>query len=297
MRSASPELEADIQDGCTSLARLWKITRTDATVLYLTESDKPITFESHEYRADIGFTPSSVLTTADYANAQSVTVLVAMTDDAISEDDLRMKRYEGATGELSIINYLDTDHGIIKVFAGTFGRVEIGDMGVANIELVPLGATLTGHVIGNEVYSPTCRNSFGDTNCSGPVTGRTVDLASLQISFTVSVISSNAVTATAFTAADNQYAQGYILWVTGNNAGTRSLIARSAQSAHTVTLSQLPPRAIVVGDTGTAFPGCDKVLDTCITKWNNVSNFRGEPAVPDTVFLPMTTVGAAPEGT
>jgi len=27
-------------------------------------------------------------------------------------------------------------------------------------------------------------------------------------------------------------------------------------------------------------PGCDKRLTTCINKFNNINNFRGEPYVP-----------------
>lgn len=294
MRSISVDLEADIDDGCTSLARLWKITRKDGEILYFTDSDKPITFSSHEYRADIGFTASAVVITSDYANAQSVTIQAAMTDDGIAEDDIRMKRYVGATGELSIINYLAPTHGVMKIFVGTFGRVEIGDKNAVSIELIPLGAALGNYAIGSEVYSPTCRNSFGDTRCSGP--DNTIDLDALKINFTVDAISTNVITASEFTQADNQYAAGYILWVTGDNAGVTSPIARSAQAAHTVTLVQLPPKAIAVNDTGTAFPGCDKTLDTCIAKWDNVLNFRGEPNVPDATFMPMTNIGAAPEG-
>lgn len=294
MRSVSVDLAADIDDGCTSLARLWKITRTDGVILYFTDGDQPIPYATHVYRADVGFTASAVMITGDYVNAQSVTIKAAMTDDGIAEDDIRMKRYEGAKGELSIINYLAPSHGIMKVFTGTFGRVEVGDKNEVSIELTPEGSALGNHAIGSEVYSPTCRNSFGNVNCSGP--DLAIDLAALSVAFTVDVIATNVITASEFTQADNQYAEGFILWVTGDNAGLRSPVARSLLSTHTVTLTQNPPKAIQVGDTGVAIPGCDKALDTCITKWNNVLNFRGEPNVPDTTFLPMTNIGAAPEG-
>jgi uncharacterized phage protein (TIGR02218 family) len=38
--------------------------------------------------------------------------------------------------------------------------------------------------------------------------------------------------------------------------------------------------AIRVGDLFRIHPGCDKRLDTCITRFANVLNFRGEPYVP-----------------
>lgn len=294
MRTVSPELQADIEDDCTSLARLWTITRTDNTALYITDSDAPITFGGHLYRADLGFTASSIVISGDYVNAQSVTIVVAMTSDGLNEDDLRMKRYDGAKGELTIINYLAPDHGIMKVFTGKFGRVEIGDKGAANIELIPFGSSLSNHTIGTEVYSATCRNSFGDTHCSGP--DNTVDLTVLTKDFTVDAVSLNVIVASELTDVDNQYAGGFIIWVTGDNAGLRSPVARSASGATSITLTQVPPKPIVIGDTGQAVPGCDKTLDMCITKWLNILNFRGEPNVPDTSFLPMVTMGSAPEG-
>ena len=37
---------------------------------------------------------------------------------------------------------------------------------------------------------------------------------------------------------------------------------------------------IAPGDTFAVYPGCDKRLETCIGRFNNVINFRGEPYVP-----------------
>jgi uncharacterized phage protein (TIGR02218 family) len=42
------------------------------------------------------------------------------------------------------------------------------------------------------------------------------------------------------------------------------------------------PNAIVIGDCFAAVAGCDKELDTCIARFNNAVNFRGEPFVPGT---------------
>ena len=37
---------------------------------------------------------------------------------------------------------------------------------------------------------------------------------------------------------------------------------------------------MTVGDTFNAIAGCDKTISTCIAKFNNAVNFRGEPYVP-----------------
>jgi uncharacterized phage protein (TIGR02218 family) len=38
--------------------------------------------------------------------------------------------------------------------------------------------------------------------------------------------------------------------------------------------------AIAAGDTFSVYPGCDKRLETCLGRFGNVVNFRGEPYVP-----------------
>lgn len=41
------------------------------------------------------------------------------------------------------------------------------------------------------------------------------------------------------------------------------------------------PNNVAVGDTFNAIAGCDKTIGTCVAKFNNAVNFRGEPYVPD----------------
>jgi uncharacterized phage protein (TIGR02218 family) len=38
---------------------------------------------------------------------------------------------------------------------------------------------------------------------------------------------------------------------------------------------------LAIGNTFTAWAGCDRTLDTCITKFNNLNNFRGAPFIPE----------------
>ena len=45
-------------------------------------------------------------------------------------------------------------------------------------------------------------------------------------------------------------------------------------------LQQAMPNPIQVGDAYSVYAGCDKLLASCKTKFNNVINFRGFPHVP-----------------
>jgi hypothetical protein len=73
---------------------------------------------------------------------------------------------------------------------------------------------------------------------------------------------------------------GTLTWITGQNAGTSHEIKTYAGSGSIVVLwlgLNYPTQA---GDTFYYMPGCDKRRDTCVTKFNNILNFRGEPDIP-----------------
>jgi hypothetical protein len=98
--------------------------------------------------------------------------------------------------------------------------------------------------------------------------------------FTVDVDEARAVT--------GWFDKGVLIWETGNNAGTAMEIKTSVTdtSGVEVTLFLGMPFEIVAGDKFRFYPGCDKRSATCIEKFNNIVNLRGEPYVPgqDQVF-------------
>jgi uncharacterized phage protein (TIGR02218 family) len=49
------------------------------------------------------------------------------------------------------------------------------------------------------------------------------------------------------------------------------------------------PNTIALGDSFTVSAGCDKQFDTCISRFSNAINFRGEPHVPGTDKLLETS--------
>jgi hypothetical protein len=81
-------------------------------------------------------------------------------------------------------------------------------------------------------------------------------------------------------AVDGWFAGGVLTWETGPNAG-RSIEVQAWTQATGQTELFLPMGyAIQPGDLFRIHPGCDKRLDTCIDRFANVLNFRGEPYIP-----------------
>lgn len=79
---------------------------------------------------------------------------------------------------------------------------------------------------------------------------------------------------------DDWFDGGAFIFESGANAGR--LIEMKTWDAETkrVQLFLPSPYPVEVGTTARVYPGCDKRLETCIDKFNNVLNFRGEPFIP-----------------
>lgn len=78
---------------------------------------------------------------------------------------------------------------------------------------------------------------------------------------------------------------GYIVWLTGANAGTITAI-RSYFTGGVISFYKPLANSPVTGDTFTIYPGCDKRMATCQYKFNNLINHGGMEFMPP----PETTV-------
>lgn len=279
MRSASTQLKARLAVDATTLARLWTVTRSDGLILRFTDNVRPIAIDVGDgagvqtFRADISFTASAIFTSRTSANLQSYTMTCIMDDSGFKEDDLRQRLFDGATSTVYVCDYENVGFGVITMFVGVFGEIQLSDQKVVQITVIPASSVTAGVVIGLDKYSQTCRASLGDAKC-------TIDIDALSVDFTVTSASGGSVVATAFTQDDGAWTIGFIKWLTGANAGTTSSVQSNDKPSTSVFLLSPPAAPIAAGDTGTIFPGCDKLRATCKAKFSNLVNFRGEPDVP-----------------
>jgi hypothetical protein len=86
-------------------------------------------------------------------------------------------------------------------------------------------------------------------------------------------------------AVDGWFAGGVLSWESGANAGRSIEVKSWTQATGTIELFLPMGYAIESGDLFRLHPGCDKWLDTCIERFANVLNFRGEPYVPGADLL------------
>lgn len=279
MRGASSQFIAALSAETTKLARLWRVTRADGTVLRFTDAVKPVAVGAEVYRSDISFTTSAIFTSRSFANGQSVTVIVVMDDLGISEKDLRARLYDDAVGEVMLVHYDHPEYGTVSLFKGQFGTVKVTDKLRATIEIKPTSATGAAQGIAAEKYSATCRATLGDSRCK-------VDIEALKKSFTVDTASGGSVVTLELDDPAPTWILGYVKWLTGDNAGTTSGVQSGDPDTKSIFLTSAPGQPVQPGDTGIIYPGCDKLNTTCRDKFNNLVNMRAEPTVPDGAGVP-----------
>lgn len=288
MKAASTQLIAAIDGASTTLCRLWTVTRSDGVVLRFTDSDRPVVLGANTYRSDVSFTSSSIFTSAQAANLQSVTMTVIMDDTAFAEEDLRRQLYQKAQGVIEVCDYANPAFGTLVMFSGKFGQIQIGNNRTATIEIIPDAAAAASSIIAAEKYSQTCRANLGDTRCK-------LNIEGTKVAFTVVSASAGSLVATELNQASDHWVLGKVKWVTGANAGSISFIQSGDQGTTSLFLLSPPFKTIQAGDTGFAYVGCDKQLGTCRVKFDNVVNFRGEPTIPpataDTNTMYATNTG------
>lgn len=270
MHALPPALTEHLAQEVTTLATCWKITRTDGVILYFTEHDDDVVIEGNRYLAAHGMSASAVTSQAGLSvdNLEFEGILAA---DAIAETDILSGRYDHAEISIFMVNYVDPESGILPLKTGWLGEVTLQG-GQFTAEMRGLSSRLQ-QVIG-DVYTSTCRAKLGDGKCR-------VNLTSYTVTGTVTQVDASfAFRDAARTEANHYFAYGVVRFTSGANQGL-SMEVRDFSAGRFGLFLPLP-YPIAIGDTYAAVAGCDKMFDTCVRRFNNAVNFRGEPHVPGT---------------
>ncbi len=255
------------QNPLTMLAFAWRIERRDGVTLGFTSHDRDLELDGLVYRATPGMIPSAI-EREDSLDPDNVDLSGALTSDAITEADLAAGRWDGATLRLSAVNWEAPAVDPVFLVRGELGAVETGD-GRFSAELRGPTSVLEGPVV--EETSPECRASLGDKRCRVDMAGRT-RLVLVTDASGASVTVANA------GAADGDYAFGQLRWLDGANAGLSARIVQSV--GNVLTLREPPPFATLTGARVEIAQGCDRRFATCVGRFANAANFRGEPHLP-----------------
>lgn len=282
-KSIGAALLAHYESGNTTLAILVKVIRTDGQIFGLTGHDRSIYYPTVNgvlYETGAAAPELAAIVRSAGVNVDNTEIDGAISD-VVTVDDIEAGDWNAAQLYVYRVNWADLSMGHETIAVGELGQIS-HDGRAFRVEFMgrthKLGRVITRH------YLPTCDADLGDARCG-------VDIEALAIVGTVTVATSNRV----FTAdsaespafQNNYHTYGKLLWLTGLNAG-RGMEVKENTGAGVFTLQLGMKRAIAVGDTFKAYPGCNKLKKTapgvyggdCVVKFNNAINFRGFDEIP-----------------
>ncbi len=273
MKQISNALAVHIAGEVTTLATCWKLTRRDSVTMGFTDHDRDILFETVTYKAASGFTPSAIEnnTTLNVDNLDVEGVLAA---GSITESEILAGAYDFAEIEIFQVNYNDLSQGNLKLRRGWLGEVSLHrQQFVAEVR----GLTQRLSQTIGELFSPSCRATLGDSRCKVAIASHTV------IGTATGVTSYQEFTDSTRTEASGLFSFGLLTFTSGANNGLSIEVKEysySSTSGGKLTFALPMPYAIGIGDSYSLSKGCDKTIQTCISRFANAVNFRGEPHVP-----------------
>lgn len=273
MKAASPALSAHLAGEVTTLASCWRVTRKDGAEFFFTDHDRDLVVDGEAYIASTGYSRTAIANDASLS-VDNLDIDGVFDAAAITEQDLRAGLFDHAEVRVFLVNWADLSMGALKMRRGWFGEVTLNEGAKFRTELRGMTQALQQRL--GEIYSPECRADLGDHRCK-------VDLAVWTRGGTVTSVSDRAVffaSVDGAATADGWFNGGLLTWTSGENAGRAIEVKSWTASDGRLELFIAMGYAIAVGDTFAVYPGCDKRLDTCASRFNNVINFRGEPYVP-----------------
>jgi uncharacterized phage protein (TIGR02218 family) len=288
MKALPVALQAHLDDGTTTLAWCWRITRADGLVLGFTDHDRTLSFLGTSFEPDSGLIASEVRSGSDLSvDAQDAEGVLM--SGRITETDIIDGRWDNATVEAWRVNWADTTQRVL-MRQGNVGQIRRGRM--AFVAEVRSMAHALGQTVGR-TFQAACDAALGDARC-----GVNLEAAGYKgTGAVITLLRDRAFLASGLGGfADNLFSFGTVEWTSGPNAGRRTevMIHEKAGSDVRITLLGEPVRAIATGHAFIIRAGCDKRIGTCTAKFANAINFRGFPTIPgqDAVLRYATRVGS-----
>lgn len=245
MRTIPAALAAHLAGDVRTVCTLWLVTRRDGALFGFTDFDQDITYGGQLFVAAGGYTHSQIESGSDLSTS-NLEITAIFDSGAITPQSLESGLWDFAGVVISLVNYNDLTMGAAVLASGVIGQVTVQN-GRYQAEMRGL-AQLMQQDFG-DVYSPTCRATFGDAKCK-------VDLGPLTYSGSI-----ESVTGT------TQWADS-TLTQTGPAASFTDTVGHLIPTTGPYTIKVVPP-------TGGAFVSNIRVRDTAGGTWSVVGSGPG----------------------
>ncbi|WP_373353210.1 DUF2163 domain-containing protein [Pseudoroseicyclus sp. CXY001] len=282
--------ESHLASGTTTLCRCWDITRADGTALAFTDHDADLSFGGRTYRAASGLGAGALVQATGLAT-DNAEALGALSDAAISEEDLLAGRYDGAMVRAWVVNWATPGERALR-FAGRIGEVRAG-AGAFHAEL--RGLTDRLGQVQTRSFQRDCPAVLGDGRCKV-----NLGLGAYRVEAEVTAVNAAQVFLIDEPPGyeEGWFAKGRLEMLDGAAAGLAGVVKRDSPAPGSMRKLELwAPLAaqVLPGDSLRVTAGCDKRAETCRNKFSNFNNFRGFPQIPGEDWMMAVPKGGGRE--
>jgi uncharacterized phage protein (TIGR02218 family) len=281
-------LHQHLQSGATTVCRAWTVVRRDGTVMGFTDHDRDLVVDGVTCRADTGMTARALQQTTGLS-VDNTEAVGALSDAALTEADLLAGRFDGAVVRSFLVNWMSPGD-FVEQFRGTFGEIQRSG-GAFRAELRGLSEALNQPQ--GQTYQPGCSAILGDGRCR-------FDLATpgYFVERAVEVVEDGRILsfATPGAFAERWFEHGRVVVLSGAAAGLVGVVKidRIEGTGRRLELWQSIGAPLDAGDLVRIEAGCNKLAETCRTKFSNFLNFRGFPHIPGEDWLASYPVPGRP---
>ena len=280
MRNISDSFKKSLKDEVTNLVLCWKIRRSDYVELCFTEADCDIEINDKTYKASSGFRASAIKEDSTLA-IDNLDIEGILDSDNIKVEDILNGAYDHAMIEVFMIDRNNLED---KLFLkrGYIGNIRVlgNNKFIAEIN----GFLESGKHIIAQRYGLVCRANLGDTKCK-------VNLESYIYQGVITKVIDNKTFKDDNMSENSQYFfkveqnlhngyfdEGLIFIYKEDKLIYQGQIKLFINN--TFELFEPVPQDLDTFMVYKAFPGCNKSVNSCSKKFNNIINFRGEPHIP-----------------
>ncbi|MDR3079109.1 MAG: DUF2163 domain-containing protein [Rickettsiales bacterium] len=273
MKIIGSDLAKSLGEPTSDLVKCFKITLKTGESLGFTESPEDLEVDGLTYKSCCGFGEESQSSFSDMTGSDARVVAI-LDGVAMDPGEIVSGRFDGASIDIFLVHRKHLEYGKVTIIGGFIdslglagGKVYFNVVGVLSVLEKTLG----------NIYSPLCRARFCDPKCS-------LGAQSYSFSGTIAALASETEFRTdsgpVATKPDDYFRYGLVKFLDGPSARV-SIEVRQSRGGSIVTSVSLP-RGLEVGNQFSIIAGCDKKFSSCIEKFQNAINFRGEPNLPRT---------------
>ncbi|WP_108484065.1 DUF2163 domain-containing protein [Oceaniglobus ichthyenteri] len=272
-------LQAHLETGITSVCRCWQVVRRDGVRFGFTDHDSTLAFDGQVFVASEGMSARAFEQTTGLAvdNSEALGVL---SDVSVSEEDILAGLFDGAEVLAWLVNWADPAQRVLQ-FRGAMGEIQRA-AGAFRAELRGLTEALNQPQ--GRVYQAPCAAVLGDSLCRfdlntpGYVETRAVEAVEGRKFFRFAALDGFD---------DRWFERGRLIVQSGAAKGIVAIIKndRLMGTGRTIEVWEALRLEIAPGDIVRLEAGCDKRVESCRLKFNNINNFRGFPDIPGEDWL------------